>query len=107
MATGEVTVGCRYFIGSNADASVEQIAEFIRGHWGVENRVHWVLDMAFREDEARHRAGNCGRNFTTLRHIALDLLKSESNCKLGVANKRKKAGWDQSYLIQVLAGVRS
>jgi predicted transposase YbfD/YdcC len=107
VATGAVTTGCRYFIGSNDEATVDEIAALVRGHWAIENRLHWVLDMGFRDDEARHRAGNCARNFATLRHIALDLLKTEPTSKLGVANKRKRAGWDRDYLIHVIAGPRS
>ena len=95
LSTGEQTSGTRYFIGSGADVSVDRVAELVRGHWGIENSVHWVLDVAFREDQARHRAGNCAQNLTTLRHVALDLLRSESTNKLGVANKRKCAGWDR------------
>lgn len=104
LMTGTVTTGCRYFIGSDSGASITQIAGLIRGHWAVENSAHWVLDMAFREDEARHRADNCARNFTTLRHFALDMLKTENTRKRGVANKRKRAGWDRNYLMQVVAG---
>lgn len=106
LATGEQTRGCRYFIGSEATASVERIASLVRGHWAVENSAHWVLDMAFDEDRARHRAGNCARNLATVRRMALDLLKTEPTCKLGVANKRKRAGWNRGYLLQVLVGPR-
>lgn len=61
-----------------------------------------MLGMAFHEDRARHRAGNCADHFATLRHLALNLLKRERTCKVGVATKRKRAGWDRNYLIQVL-----
>ena len=63
--------------------------------------------MAFHEDQARHRAGNCAQNLSTLRHVALDLLKTEPTHRLGVANKRKCAGWDRNYLLQVLARPRA
>lgn len=104
LSTGEVTQGTRYFIGSDPEVSVEQLAAQIRDHWSIENSLHWVLDMGFREDEARHRAGNCAENLAVLRHFALNLLKNESHEKLGVANKRKLAGWNRGYLLQVLTG---
>ena len=63
--------------------------------------------MAFHEDQARHRAGNCAQNLSTLRHVALDLLKTEPTHRLGVANKRKCAGGDRNYLLQVLARPRA
>ena len=66
--------------------------------------MHWVLDIAFREDEARHRARNTAQNMTTLRHFALNILKRDSTRKIGVANSRKRAGWDRNYLIQLLTG---
>ena len=68
------------------------------------HEVHWVLDMSFREDEARHRAKNCAANFATLRHFSLNLLKLDKTQKVGVANKRKVAGWNKEYLLHVLTG---
>jgi len=106
LRTGNTTVERTYYIGSSPTASAEQVAQYIRGHWGVENSLHWVLDMAFREDQARHRAGNTARNMAIIRHIALNLLKSEPTQRLGIANRRKLAGWDHSYLTQVLTGPR-
>ena len=70
-----------------------------------ENGLHWVLDLAFREDEARHRARHAAENMTTLRHFALNIIKSDPDRKLGVANTRKRAGWDRSYLIKLLTNV--
>jgi hypothetical protein len=70
-----------------------------------ENQLHRVLDLAFREDEARHRARNTAETMTTLRHFALDIIKSDKMRMLGVANTRKRAGWDRSYLIELLTGV--
>ena len=77
-------------------------AQVIRRHWSIENGLHWVLDLAFREDEARHRARHAAENMTTLRHFALNIIKSDPDRKLGVANTRKRAGWDRSYLIKLL-----
>jgi predicted transposase YbfD/YdcC len=106
LTTGVTTEESRYFIGSHPTASASTIAGQVRSHWEVENSLHWVLDMAFNEDQARHRAGNCAKNMTILRHVALNLLKSDKSKKLGVANKRKAAGWDRGYLLRVLAGPR-
>ena len=93
----------RYYI-SSLSGDAEQALEAVRGHWGIENKVHWVLDIAFREDECRIRKGNGAQNFAILRHIALNLLKQEKTAKCGVKNKRLKAGWDESYLLKVLSG---
>jgi hypothetical protein len=72
----------------------------------VEIELHWVLDVAFREDEARHRAGNLAANLTTLRYSSLSLLKRDPDRKLGITNSRKRAGWDRSYLLRILATKR-
>ena len=74
-----------------------------RRHWRIENSLHWILDIAFREDESRLRKDHGAQNFAILRHIALNLLKQETTCKLGVFNKRLKAAWDLDYLRTVLA----
>ena len=77
--------------------------EIVRTHWGIENELHWVLDIAFREDECRIRKGHGPQNFALLRHLALNLLKHEHTAKVGIKAKRLKAGWSQSYLFKVLA----
>jgi len=98
----QTTSETRYYISSlPADAQV--LAGAIRGHWAVENSLHWVLDVAFREDESRKRKDNSAENFSTLRHITLNLLKTEKTCKRSIAGKRLLAGWDTSYLQKVLA----
>lgn len=104
LSTNKTSTERRYYIGSEANADAEKVSSTIRRHWGIENQLHWVLDMAFREDDARHRAGNCAGNFTTLRHFAVNLLKLDKTEKLGVANKRKIAGWNRDYLLRVLSG---
>ena len=91
----------RYFIASYRD-SAAHILQHTREHWHIENSLHWVLDIAFREDESRIRKGNGPQNFAVLRHIALNLLKQNSSSKLGIKNRRLRAGWDNDYLFSVL-----
>lgn len=104
QATGKTSTETAYYIGSDKAATAATTGKNIRRHWGIENQLHWVLDLAFREDEARHRAKNTAANMTTLRHFALNLIKSDKKRKLGVANARKRAGWDRSYLVSLLTG---
>ena len=73
-------------------------------HWGIENRLHWVLDIAFREDESRVRQGHADQNLAVLRRFALNLLRQEPTAKIGIKAKRLKAGWDHAYLLKILAG---
>ncbi|HSJ53846.1 MAG TPA: ISAs1 family transposase [Anaerolineae bacterium] len=100
----KVTVEDRYFL-SSLDGRAEQMLMATRSHWQVENSLHWVLDIAFREDESRVRKNNGAQNLATLRHIALNLLKQETTAKIGIKNKRLKAGWSEQYLLRVLAGL--
>lgn len=97
----EVTIDCRYYI-SSLPADAKQLATSVRAHWGVENGLHWCLDVGFREDDCRVRQGNASENFAVVRHIALNLLKKERSFKGGLRAKRLKAGWDQDYLIKML-----
>ena len=94
----------RFFIAS-LDGEAEQALGAVRTHWEIENCVHWVLDIAFREDESRVRKGDGAQNMAVLRHIALNLLKQEKTAKCGVKAKRLKAAWDEDYLLKVLAGL--
>jgi len=73
-----------------------------RSHWSIENRVHWVLDVTFHEDQSRIRAGFAAENFAVLRHIALNLLRQQQTKRLSIKTKRLKAGWDTAYLLQIL-----
>jgi predicted transposase YbfD/YdcC len=95
------TVERRYFI-SSLGADAKQALRAVRCHWQVENSLHWVLDVAFREDACRTRTAHAPENLATLRHIAVNLLKQERSCKLGIKSKRLKAGWDESYMLKVL-----
>ncbi len=100
---GQTTVETRHFI-SSLEMNSQRFGRAVREHWGIENSLHWVLDIAFREDECRIRKGNAAENFGMLRHIALNLLKNDKVTKAGIAAKRKKAGWDNDYLLEVLSG---
>lgn len=93
----------KYYI-SSLPSDAELVLFACRGHWGIENQLHWVLDIAFREDDCRLCKGQGAENFALLRHIALTLLKQEHTLKVGIKNKRLRAGWDPDYLHKVLTG---
>jgi len=78
------------------------LGELIRGHWGIENQLHWCLDVAFAEDDCRVRMGHAAENLARLRRIGLNLLKQEKSAKRGLAGKRLLAGWNNDYLLKVL-----
>jgi hypothetical protein len=80
----------------------KRFSEAVRLHWGVENGLHWCLDVAFNEDACRVRKDNAPENFAVIRHIALNLLKNEKTAKTGIKNKRLMADWDHSYLAKLL-----
>jgi len=98
---GKTTRQKRYYI-SSLEGQAEQISEAIRGHWSIENSLHWVLDVAFREDQSRIRKDHAPENMAILRHIALNLLKHDKTEKVGVKSKRLNAGWNESYLMKVV-----
>ena len=76
-----------------------------RSHWGIENKLHWSLDIAFDEDRCRVRKDHGPENFAILRHMALNLLKQEKTCKRSIKGKRLLAAWKEDYLLKVLAGL--
>lgn len=98
----ENSVEVRYFI-SSLQSSPQHLLHIARTHWSIENSFHWVLDIAFREDDCRIRKDNGAQNFALLRHLALNALKQEKTAKMGIKNKRLRAGWDNDYLLKVLS----
>ena len=106
-ATGAWVSTCevRYFLCSlcaRVPCNARQLARSVRGHWGIEKRLHWVLDIAFREDDCRLRKHNAAENYAVLRHLALNLLQRDRQGKMGVKNRRLRAAWDENYLLQLL-----
>ena len=100
----KTTVERRYYL-SSLKLDVETFARAVRGHWGVENKLHWVMDVCFREDQSRARTGYAAENLATLRRLALNLLKREKTKKRGIRGKQLNASWDHAYLLKLL-GVR-
>jgi predicted transposase YbfD/YdcC len=100
---GVTTTAAHYYLSSHA-GSAEAMAGFLRGHWGIENGLHWVLDVAFREDESRTSDLNAGANLAMLRRVAVSLLK-RAKAKGSVETRRLMAAWDDDFLLQVLQGI--
>lgn len=97
----KIEVQTRYFI-SSLPANAKAILKAKRSHWKIENQVHWVLDIAFREDESRVRKEHSSENLAVLRHMALNLLKNEKTARGGIHAKRLQAGWNNDYLLTIL-----
>ena len=91
----------RYFISSLAPDAAKILAA-VRGHWGIENQLHWVLDVSFSEDACRIRRNHGAENFSVLRRIALNVLRQDTESKLSLKAKRKTAGWNNDYLARIL-----
>ena len=98
---GRTSRECRFYLGS-IGTDAKQFAHAVRAHWGIENGLHWTLDVAFREDESRLRDPSGRENFAVLRHMALTRLKNDKSTKTGIKNRRLKAGWDNTYLANLL-----
>ena len=94
----------RYFISSISGTDASGMAQIVRGHWSVENKLHWVLDVSFAEDQSRQRKQHSAENFSRLRRVALNLLRRENSKQRGVKGKRLNAAWDHDYLLKLLAG---
>jgi len=93
-------VETRYYI-SSAPLTAARAAEAVRGHWGIENRLHWVLDVVFGEDQSRLRKGHGAKNMAIVRHLAINLVRSAKD-KRSIKLRRKIAGWDPNYLAALL-----
>jgi len=98
---GKSTLERRYYL-SSLPVEVETFGRAVRGHWGVENKLHWVMDVCFREDQSRARQGYAAENLATLRRLALNLLKREKTKKRGIRGKQLNASWDHPYLLRLL-----
>jgi predicted transposase YbfD/YdcC len=96
------TTETSYFIYSQKGASAEQLLKARRSHWGIENKLHWVLDNIMREDDSRARTGHSAENLNTLRHLALNLVKQDKSMKGSQRVKMKMCAWDYKYLLQLL-----
>ena len=100
-STSKTEKETRFYISSlPADAKLSNRS--VRAHWGIENSLHWVLDVGFNEDASRKRTGFAAQNYSLLNRIALNLLKNEKTTKVGIRGKRLKAGWDNSYLMKLI-----
>ena len=98
---GQVSRERRYYI-SSLPLDIERFARAVRGHWGIENRLHWVLDVQLGEDQSRARSGYAAENLATLRRLAVNMLKSEKTKKRGIRGKQNNASWDHAYLLKLL-----
>jgi len=92
----------RYFISDLDGKDAKVMLGYVRGHWGIENKLHWSLDMTFREDNLRNRVGHSAQNLSRIRRLALNLLRRDKTCKVGAKGKRLKAAIETDYLLQVL-----
>lgn len=100
-ATGKTSSMTRYFI-STMPPDAKSIGRAVRGHWAIENGLHWQLGISYREDSSRKRKDNAAMNFSTLAKMTLTLFKRDTTTKIGIKSKRLKAGWDNDYLLYIL-----
>lgn len=99
---GKESVELRYYI-SSLDGDASRLANAIRSHWSIENKLHWQLDVSYGEDGCKIRKGNGAENFSVLRRATLNILKSDKKTKAGIKNKRAKAGWNKEYMVEMLS----
>ena len=102
--TGATSTEKAYFIVANPKATAGLVAGVIRQHWGIENGLHWVLDMTFDEDQCRVRAGHAAQNLAVLRHLVMNLMRTAPGKKRSMRKRRQLCAWDRSFLLSVLAG---
>jgi predicted transposase YbfD/YdcC len=98
---GQISTERRYYL-SSLPLDIERFARAVRGHWGIENKLHWVMDVRFGEDQSRARNGHAAENLATLRRLALNLLKTDKTKKRGIRGKQNNASWDHAYLLRLL-----
>ena len=98
---GKTTSDIRYFLTSSAESG-KVLAAAVRDHWSIENSLHWVLDIGFREDECRIRHRNAAANLAVIRKIAINLVKADTSTKGSIKGKRKAAGWNNQYMQQLI-----
>ncbi|SDZ73079.1 Predicted transposase YbfD/YdcC associated with H repeats [Arachidicoccus rhizosphaerae] len=110
--SGKQEDAVRYYISSK-NASAEQFNSYIRSHWGIENKLHWTLDVAFREDQSKKREGNAAQNFSLMTKVALNLIKNHNpgekdkgGTRISARRKRNMAAWDNDYLLEMIAGAK-
>lgn len=98
---GVTSVEHRFYI-SSAPSDAQRLGSAIRQHWGIENQVHWVLDVVFADDQSRLRIDHSAHNMAIIRHIVLNMLRQETSLKTSLRQKRLRAGWDDTYVLKVL-----
>jgi predicted transposase YbfD/YdcC len=101
---GQKNASTAHYYLTSLQVSAAELAGYIRGHWGIENGLHWVLDVAFKEDESRARAGHAGANLGAVRRAAVSLLK-RADTTGSIQTRRMKAAWDDDYMLKVLQGI--
>jgi len=97
------TLTRHYYLSSLAPQAA-RLMNAIRAHWGIENSLHWVLDVAFGEDDCRVRRDHAPHNLATLRKLTLNLLRQDTKTKCGIKGRRKMSGWNEDYMLRILAG---
>jgi predicted transposase YbfD/YdcC len=102
QVNNEVSTTRAYYISSLNGQDAPGMLGYVRGHWGIENKLHWSLDVTFREDALRNRKGHSAENLSRVRRMTLNLLKKDTTCKAGIKGKRLKASLRQDYLLQIL-----
>jgi len=104
IVKNKTTTEDRYYL-SSLPPSAQLHSQNIRSHWGIENEVHWILDVGYREDAQKAKAGNIAENLATIRRISLNMIKQDNSVKAGVEIKRQKAGWDNNFLLRLVKNI--
>ena len=100
---GQTSKDRRYYISDLGGVEARTMLKYVRGHWGIENQLHWSLDVTFREDTLRNRVGHSAENFSRIRRLALNLLRRDKSCKIGLKGKRLQACLKEDYLLRILS----